>query len=236
MFRLDRRNLGPQESSYKRDLANSDEKESKEYDGIVVENGKEYRIPYRMIREVTFTDLNKDELIDFEHSARLQYRLLLNDAVLRAKVEFAKLSIVIMFNPDDSDNYKEKISLDGIKDFLASEGVHVEKNKTSLREVDYYEEIYKTQFDPISVRERPPYSYTKEQWKGMKSGWYRKVAETDKKKLDNYHRWQDEYAELHKEDADLKKRDGNSGNSVLGGILHRKKPKDDDKGFWFHGA
>ncbi len=233
---MDRRNLGPQESAYKRDLANSSGSEEEMY-STVVENGKEYRIPYRMIKEVVFDSVNKDELIDFEHAARLQYRLLLNDAILRAKVEFAKLRITIIYNPEDSKNAKEKISMDGIRDFLASEGVHVDNSHAQTRDLDYYKEIYSTQFDPISVREHPPYSYTKKQWSSMRSEWDRKAKDIEEKKKQKFHEWQAQYAEQHRDEVNFDARPSEKAHvSLIRRILPKKKHDGDDKGFWFHGS
>jgi hypothetical protein len=61
------------------------EKESS-FNYRIIEDGESYTVPYRTIKQVTFTDLKKEELIDIPHAARLQYRLMLLDPVIKAKI------------------------------------------------------------------------------------------------------------------------------------------------------
>ena len=70
---MDRRENAPEESGFLKDLKTDEV----EYDDKVDYKGKTYRVPYKMIKEVVFSNLDQTELQDFEHSARLQYRLLL---------------------------------------------------------------------------------------------------------------------------------------------------------------
>lgn len=236
---MDRRETGPKESAYQRDLRLQQEANTGEYEIKVVEDGKEYRIPYRMVKQVEFSNLSRQELIDQEHAARLQYRLLLNDAVLRAKVEFAKLKITIIYNPSDAKNTKEKISIEGIIDFLAGEGVQVDQRSMVVTDFDYYNDIYRYQFNPASIREHPPYTYTMEEWKKMKPAFEEKARKGEEEKVAKFHEWQNEYAEqnpdmgLEKVPVPVRK------VSVLGRIFGgsgKKKAKKDEKGFWFHGV
>ena len=134
----------------------------------VEEEGKLYRMPYKMIKEVKFTDLDKNELKDIPHAARLQYRLLLMDSVLKAKVAFHKGYIWILYNPVGADNTKEKISHEQLVQFLANEGVHVKPEAIQGRDYDYYKEYYKYTYFSPSIREAPPYGWTREQWKAEK--------------------------------------------------------------------
>ena len=62
---------------------NADEKDS----NFVMEDGDPYRMPYKIVKQVTFKNLDQKELKDIPYSARLQYRLLLFDAVIKAKVD-----------------------------------------------------------------------------------------------------------------------------------------------------
>ncbi|MDE1860508.1 MAG: hypothetical protein KGH72_02205 [Candidatus Micrarchaeota archaeon] len=229
---MDRRDNAPQESGFAKDL-----EEEVEYDDRVTYNGKTYRVPYKLIKEVTFTKLNQAELRDIEHSARLQYRLLLMDPVLRAKVEFIRGKITIIYNPVGADNRKEKISMRDLIDFLAKEGVYVDSNSMSERDVDYVEEIFKTQFDPASIREHPPYSYSLAEWKKMKPKYEKEKAEFDKAKLDKFHEWQGKYISSYPEIAGelgIKVDEQPKKPSLKDRIFGKKKEK--EKGFWFHGA
>jgi hypothetical protein len=132
------------------------------------EDGKKFRMPYRMIKEVTFSDLDTKELKDIPYCARLQYRLMLMDSVLKAKVAFHKRFITIIYNPVGATNIKEKISMEQLVQFLANEGVHVKPEKTAERDYDYYREFYQYAYFPPVIREAPPYGWTREEWKAEK--------------------------------------------------------------------
>ncbi len=233
---MDRRESGPTETAYQRDLRLQREQGEGEYNDKIIENGKEYRIPYKMIKQVVFTNVQRDDLIDLEHAARLQYRLLLNDAILKAKVEFAKLTITIVYNPQDSGNYKDKISLEGIIDFLASEGVHVDPKAADVTDYDYYKNMYSYQFDPEQIREHPPYSYTMEEWKKMKAKWTANAEKGERDKIVKFHEWQNSYSEQHPQ-MNLGKMPVQERVTFLGKILGgKKKDRGQEKGFWFHGV
>ena len=81
------------------------------FDPYVEEKGNKFRVPYRMIKRVAFTNVKKSEMIDIPHAARLQYRLMLLEPIIKASVDFTKAKITVTYNPDTSDNNKEKISL-----------------------------------------------------------------------------------------------------------------------------
>ncbi len=236
---MDRRETGPQETAYQRDLRLQREASENDYNDKVVENGKEYRVPYDIVKQVDFSNIKKEDLIDLEHAARLQYRLLLNDAILKAKVEFAKLKISITYNPSDSKNLKEKISIEGLIDFLASEGVEVDQKAMAISDFDYYKNMYVYQFDPPSIREHPPYSYSMEEWKSMKAQYEEAVKKGEEDKLVKFHEWQNAYAEMHPEmklgvvPVPEKKK------SLIGRLFggsSKKKANKQEKGFWFHGV
>ena len=237
---MDRRETGPEKSAYLKDL---EEKDDSDIDDKIVENGVEFRVPYKMIKQAVFSNIKKEELRDIEHGARLQYRLMLLDAVLRAKVEFVKQTITVIYNPPEAKNRKEKISLEGLIEFLAKEGVHADRDSISNSDYDYYKEIYQYEFNPPSIRERAPYSYTKEQWSSMKNEFWAKTAKQEEEKRDKYHRWQNEFAgevaeknpELAKQlpKAEVKEEKKSLSQKLFGG---KKKKKDQEKGFWFHGA
>lgn len=134
------------------------------------EDGIKFRMPYTIIKKVTFNNLDQKELIDIPHVARLQYRLLLFDAVVKAKVDYHKKFVRIIYNPPDADNIKEKISRAKLIEFLASEGVHVSEAPENVEEVDYdyQKELYNYAYFPPSIREAPPYGWTREEWKKEK--------------------------------------------------------------------
>ena len=93
---MDRRDIR-EESGFAKDLKNTGKEEYIDY--TVTENGKSYRIPYKMVREMIITNVDKQELKDIPHSARIQYRLLLLDAILKAKIEFIRGKVTITYNP-----------------------------------------------------------------------------------------------------------------------------------------
>ena len=76
------------------------EEENANFDAYVTEEGKQYRVPYRMIKRLMFSNVKKEELQDIQHSARLQYRLMLMDPVIKANVNFTKRVITILYNPN----------------------------------------------------------------------------------------------------------------------------------------
>ncbi len=231
---MDRRQSAPEESGFIKDLK---EPEEAEYNDQVVYNGKTYRIPYKMVKEVVITDLSKEELKDIEHSARLQYRLLLQDAVLKAKIEFIRARMAITYNPKESPNRKAKISLAELIEFLAKEGVHVDPAKATERDVDYVNEIYKYQFEPATIREHAPYGYTLEEWKKLKPEWEKVKAEREDMKHEKFKQWQDSYLDTHPE---LAKEYGYVPKpkklSIMQKIFGEKKKGEKEKGFWFHGV
>lgn len=230
---MDRRDIQRKESEYQQDL----KRQEVQYDDKITENGKEYRIPFKMVKQVVFSNIRRDELLDLEHSARLQYRLLLMDSVLKAKVEFAKLKITVVFNPTDAINRKEKIDIEGLINFLASEGVTVDKAHIETTDFDYYKEMYAYQFDPATIREHPPYSYTKEQWVKMKADWEKNSKEYEAEKVQKFHEWQDSYLEQHPElAAEMGIKLQEKRKPTLKERIFGKKKSKNEKGYWFHGA
>ena len=69
-----------------------------------------------------------------------------------------------------------------LADFLAKEGVYVDPRNITERDVNYFEEIYRYQFEPKTIREHAPYGYSLQEWKGMKPAWEKKRDETIKEK------------------------------------------------------
>jgi hypothetical protein len=137
---------------------------------FIEENGIKFRMPYTIIKKLTFKNLDQKELIDIPHVARLQYRLLLFDAIIKAKADYHKRFIRIIYNPPYADNIKEKISRAKLIEFLASEGVHVSEAPENVEEedYDYQKELYNYAYFPPSIREAPPYGWTREEWKKEK--------------------------------------------------------------------
>ncbi|MDE1828432.1 MAG: hypothetical protein KGH65_04700 [Candidatus Micrarchaeota archaeon] len=199
-------------------------------------DGVKFRIPYRIIRKVTFSNISKEQLRDIEHASRLQYRLMLKDAVLKATVNFIKGTINITYNQLESDNLKDKISQQELIAFIEAEGVRIDRNHITERDYDYVKEFYTYAFNPARIREHPPYSYTKEQWKKMKPEWEAKQVEYEIKKRQKFKEWQEQYEReyiLGIKPEEMQKQ------SLVDKILGRKpKPADKDKGkgFWFHGV
>ena len=164
-----------------------------------VENGERYRLPYKTVKEIVFNNVSKQELVDLQHAARLQYKLLLNEAILRAKVEFVKQRISIVYNPPGYNKGKPEISPEGIAALIRQEGVHVDLASAEQRDVDYYAEIWRAQFHPPMIREHPPYGYTLDEWKKMKDKYEQKVKQAREKKLEEFHEWQKRYEQEHPE-------------------------------------
>ncbi len=229
---MDRRENAPEESGFIKDLKTKEV----EYDDKVEYKGKTYRVPYKMIKEVVFSNLDPEELKDIEHSARLQYRLLLLDSVVRAKVEFIWKKITVTYNPPEANNRKEKISQHQLVEFLAKEGVNVSPAHVAERDLDYFEEIYKYQFEPATIREHAPYGYSREEWKKMKPEWEKKQKEMIESKYSKFRNWQNTYLETH---PDLAKEynylPAPKKQSLIDRIKGKGKKGDKEKGFWFHG-
>jgi hypothetical protein len=208
------------------------------YDEYVVEDGKRYRIPYKMVKKVTFTDLKKDELIDIPHAARLQYRLMLMDPIIKATVDFTKLKISILFNPREADNIREKMSLEEIKEFLVKQGVNVDSEHTLLEDYDYYKNLYSYAYTPPSIRERAPYAYSMDEWKKLKPEWEIKQKEGEIEKQVKFKKFQDGYLETIPDVAaqvDPTFKPKEEKVSFFGKVLGKKKETKKEKGFWFHG-
>lgn len=191
---MDRREETKHEGNrYKQELEEQKKKEidfSKQY---IEEDGKKFRVPYRIVKRVVFPGIKKEELRDIPHSARLQYRLLLLDAVLKATVNFTRSTITVIYNPVTSDNLKEKISRQGIIDFLAKEGVNVDADIAREEDYDYVKSFYNYAFNPLPVREHTPYGYTKEQWKELKEAWREKTLQYAITNKESFKKWQEAY-------------------------------------------
>jgi hypothetical protein len=163
------------------------------------ENAGRYKVPYQSVKELIFANVKKEELVDAEHSARLQYRLLLLDAVIRAYVDFSLRKIFIIYNPSEAESKLEKTSRQELVAFLAEQGVHVSNDEIQENDLDYYSGIYAPQYNPPSVREHPPYGYTTEEWKKMKVDYEKRRSIWDAKNRDKFHVWQRSYAKRHPE-------------------------------------
>ena len=81
---------------------------NEDFDPYVTENGNKFTVPYQMIKKVTFTNVSKAEMIDIPHAARLQYRLMLLEPIMKASVDFTKSKITVIYNPDTADNNKAR--------------------------------------------------------------------------------------------------------------------------------
>jgi hypothetical protein len=215
-------------------------KENAEFNQYVEEDGKKFRVPYRIIKKATFSNVSRKELIDIPHAARLQYRLMLLDPILKARVDFTRGRIIVLYNPKSSDNNKEKMSLDELVEILASQGVHIDRNGIEDIDYDYYHDFYSYAYQPSTIREHPPYAYSEDEWKAMKPEWEANKAKNEVEKLQKFRAYQQQYLIDHPEAAskivegwtpppELQK------TSLLGKIFGKKKGAKSDKGFWFHG-
>ncbi len=231
---MDKRDI-QEGNEYQKELEEEKNENAGKYKENIItdKQGNKFRIPYSTIKEVTFSGINKADFIDLEHAARLQYRLLLHDSILFAKVEFVKGTINIKYNPEGADNRKEKISLQGLIDMLAKEGVHVDKSNMQENDVDYVKEIYEYQYDPKVIREHPPYGYTMEEWQKMKPEYEKNKALGEAKKAENFRKFQEDYLEAHPE---LAKELGIEIKQKKKGLKEKLFGEESkEKGFWFHG-
>ncbi len=221
----------PQKSAYQEDLqatANLTDEQIKAQ--FVMEDGNPIRVPYKMVRQVVFENVkHTGEFMDAEHAARLQYRLMLKDAVLKARVHYIRNKILVIYNPLDADNLKEKTSLEEIKAFLKVESnVEIDENAIRDEPYDYYTNFYKYAFSPPAIREHPPYGYELKEWKKMKPQWDRKVEEYSKKKKIKQEEFKRAYLADH---PDLAKSMGIEIKPE-----EKNKKRKSEKGFWFHGV
>ena len=216
------------------------EEKNSDYDEYIIEDGKRFRVPYKIIKEVVFTELKKQELIDIPHAARLQYRLMLLEPVIKARVDYTKSKISIIYNPRTAENIKEKMSLEELKDFLAQQGIHVQDSRTEEKDYDYYKNFYSYAYNPPSIRERAPYGYTKEEWQKMKPEWEEKLKKGEELKQEKHREFQEGYLEANPEMAPkivegYKAAKIEPKNGLLGSF-GKKKKQGKEKGFWFHGV
>lgn len=216
----------PEESGYTKDLT-----QVQAYDDKIVYKGKTYRVPYKVVKEAVIK-VSKDSMHDIEHAARLQYRLMLLDSVIKAKVEFVKGIITIVYNPKASPNSKAKASIDELIEFISKEGALLEGSFTE-RDLDYFEEIYKYQFEPATIREHPPYGYAIKEWKRLKPGWEKLLSEKNASKHEGFKKFQEKYLEDHPALAGEYSIAPKSKKPSIFEIIFG--PKDKEKGFWFHG-
>ncbi len=213
-----------------------------DFDQYVEEDGKKYRLPYRIIRKAVFSNVSRKELIDIPHAARLQYRLMLLDPILKARVDFARGRIIVLYNPKTAKNNKEKMNLDDLLEVLSAQGIHPEKSSIEDTDYDYYHDFYSYAYQPSRIREHPPYAYTDEEWKGMKQEWEANMKEGERKKLEKFHAYQNQYLIEHPDMAGKivegwKPPQGPQNKSLIKKLLGtKKKGSKDDKGFWFHGV
>lgn len=217
-----------------------EKKESSTFNAYVTENGRQYRVPYRIVKKVTFSGISRKELIDIPHAARLQYRLMLMDPVIKAVVDFTKSKITILYNPREADNIREKISLEELEEFLAKQGVNVDDSSANMEDYDYYKDLYTYAYTSPSIRERAPYGYSMDEWKKMKPEWEVKMKEGERLKQQKYRDFQESYLAENPDMAQKIDESYKPGvnakvkSTFLGKIFKKKEQK--EKGFWFHGV
>ncbi len=168
---------------------------------IVDEHGNKFRVPYRMVKIVTFSNVKPvGEFRDQPHAARLQYRLMEKDAILKARVNFIKKTITLIYNPLEANNLKEKIDVKGIVDFLKSQNLEIDESMADDKDFDYIKDFYSYAFNPPSIREHPPYGYTHDEWQKMKAEYEKNRKKGEKEKWEKFLLWQKEYEKLHPEE------------------------------------
>ncbi len=201
---MDKKNKIPQKSAYQEDLQRTATLTKEQIDNqYIMEDGNPIRVPYRMVRQITLTGIRPaGAFSDQEHAARLQYNLLLNPAILKARVHYIKSSIIIIYNPKDTDNLKEKIDTDEIKHLLYEQNVEIDDNSIKDEPYDYYKYFYSYAFKSPSVKEHSPYGYTLQEWEGMKPEWEEKVKKYTKKKERIQKQFQESYLNEHPELAE----------------------------------
>ncbi len=233
---MDRRDIH-EESKYKQDLERERQQGKVEDDYITDEQGNKVRMPYRVIKLVIFSGLSQKEMVDPQHAARLQYRLSLLEPVIKSAVNYAKSRITVIYNPKGAPNRREQMSQEELMEFLAKEGVNVNKDSISERDYDYVKEFYNYAYFSPAIREHPPYGYTKEEWKDMRDNWDEKMQKVNREKLEKFHEWQKDYA--GSVGLDGAKPSAPQKVSLLGRLTGKKagpKGKKNEKGFWFHGV
>jgi hypothetical protein len=178
-----------------------------------------------MIKKVEFYNVKKEDMIDHPHAARLQYRLMLLDPVIKAFVEYKREKITVIYNPSTAENIREKMSLEELIKFLEKEGIHVDRSVMVESDYDYHKEFYNYAFNPKVIREHPPYGYTKEQWKKMKPEWERKMEEYKVKKFQNHKNFQKAYEEQHPEVYGNSKQSASNNETIANSAPEKKMEK-----------
>jgi hypothetical protein len=211
-----------------------------EFDPYIVEHGHKFRVPYHMIKKVTFTNVSKQDMIDIPHAARLQYRLMLLEPIIKASVDFTKSKITVIYNNDDSDNNHPKISIDALRDQLQKEGIQTDTAHMVIDDYDYVKNFYSYAYNPPTIRERAPYGYTQEQWAKLKPEWEEKLKKGNLEKVEKHKAFQQAYLEenpeiAHKIDPHFKA-SPHKKLSLKDKLLGKKGGSGGGKGFWFHGV
>lgn len=192
-------------NEYKENLKDTESLTEEDLDKqyITDEEGNRFRIPYKMVKLLTIKNVKRvGEFRDQPHVARLQYRLMEKDEILKATLNFAKSEMMITYNPKDSDNFKKKTDLDEILDFLKSQGLEIDKEKDVSEEpYDYINSFYNRAFNPPEIRDRPPYGYTPEEWKTMRAKYEEKKEKMKAEKWEKFKEWQKEYEKKHPEET-----------------------------------
>ena len=233
---MDRRDDPSQQNVYQKELEEQMSGRQVVYEDQVMIEGKAYRVPYKAIKEIELSNIKLEEMVDLEHAGRLQYRLMLLEPVIRAKVEFIKGKITVVYNPAGAQNNKPKMSKEEIFSFLEGEGVHADPHNIKERDFDYFKEMYSYHFDPPSIRERPPYGYTMDEWKKMRDKYHGDTEEGKAKARQKFKEWQDGYAAEHPEILSDKLPAGSAQRRVTLKERIFGKKKKGEKGFWFHGV
>lgn len=179
------------------DHTGSETGHSSQRSSFVLDGAKRYRMPYRAVRNVTFSSLKKEDLQDSRHAARLQYRLMLIEPVIKAAVDFSELKISVIYNPNGASNGRPGTDIGTISEFLEKEGVHVHPKSTRDSAYDYYSQLYSYAYSPARIRKSTPYGYSLRAWMEIAPSYEKKTARADKEKLEKFRAWQSRYLKEH---------------------------------------
>ncbi|MGC8601658.1 MAG: hypothetical protein ACP5GO_05670 [Thermoprotei archaeon] len=179
-------------------------------DELIEELGKKYHVPYKIVKEAVIS-VRRDDLGDQGRAAMLQYKLMTDDAIIKASVNYITGRITIIYNPKGAKNLRPKIDLEEVLNKLRSEGI--EPLSVEERDYDYYREFYSYAFNPPKIRDRPPYGYDAEKWNKIKEEYEERRLKHEEEKRRKFREWQREYYEKHKDVLDRYPSDLIEGNT-----------------------
>jgi len=199
-IRINARSVGAKKNEEKAVSPGSEGTQLVSYeDELIEELGKKYHIPYKIVKEAVIK-VKKEDLKSFGDAAALQYKLMTDDAILKASVNYPKGTITVIFNPVGAKNLRPKTELDAILAKLAREGVAA--LNAEEHDYDYYKDFYSYAFSPPKIRDRPPYGYDEKTWQKIKEDYESQRQKHEKEKLNKFRKWQAQYYQRHRDILD----------------------------------